>query len=58
MLALERGGERVLGTGNPSAAGGRRPPAPSTPEAVNWGRSGPNEIITLNVLRTLKAAGS
>ena len=28
-----------------------------TPEAVDWGRSGPNEMITLNALRVLKAAG-
>jgi hypothetical protein len=24
---------------------------------VNWGRSGPNEMLTLNALRVLKAAG-
>lgn len=28
-----------------------------TPEAVDWGRSGPNEMITLNALRVLQAAG-
>jgi hypothetical protein len=28
-----------------------------TPEVVDWGRSGPNELITLNALRVLKAAG-
>jgi hypothetical protein len=26
-------------------------------DAVNWGRSGPNEMITLNALRVLQAAG-
>lgn len=29
----------------------------SSIEAVDWGRSGPNEMITLNALRVLKAAG-
>ena len=28
-----------------------------TPEVLDWGRSGPNEMITLNALRVLKAAG-
>ncbi|WP_327633649.1 hypothetical protein OHB24_27060 [Kribbella sp. NBC_00482] len=28
-----------------------------TPEVVDWGRGGPNEMITLNALRVLKAAG-
>ncbi|WP_433167706.1 hypothetical protein [Kribbella sp. CA-247076] len=28
-----------------------------TPEVVDWGRSGPNEMITLNALRVLEAAG-
>lgn len=27
------------------------------PEVVDWGRGGPNEMITLNALRVLKAAG-
>jgi len=27
-----------------------------TPEVVDWGRSGPNEMITLNALRVLRAA--
>jgi hypothetical protein len=26
-------------------------------EVVDWGRSGPNEMLTLNALRVLKAAG-
>jgi len=29
----------------------------SGPEVVDWGRSGPNQMITLNALRALKAAG-
>jgi hypothetical protein len=35
-----------------------KPPGSTTaPEAVDWGRSGPNEMITLNALRVLRAAG-
>ena len=35
-----------------------KPPGSTvTPEVVDWGRSGPNEMITLNALRVLKAAG-
>jgi hypothetical protein len=35
-----------------------RPPGSATAvEAVDWGRSGPNEMITLNALRILRAAG-
>lgn len=41
--------------------GGRywKPPgsAGGTVEAVNWGRRGETEFITLNALRVLKAAG-
>jgi hypothetical protein len=33
------------------------PGAARTPEAVDWGRRGPNEMITLNALRVLRAAG-
>ncbi len=33
------------------------PASAATPEVVDWGRSGPNEMITLNVLRILRAAG-
>jgi hypothetical protein len=29
----------------------------NTKEVVDWGRKGPNRMITLNALRTLKAAG-
>jgi hypothetical protein len=35
----------------------RRPGSDTYPEAVDWGRSGPNEMITLNALRVLRAAG-
>jgi hypothetical protein len=41
-------------------AGGRwwkPPPSSITPEVVDWGRAGPNEMITLNALRVLQAAG-
>jgi hypothetical protein len=35
-----------------------RPPGSKTyPEAVHWGRRGPNEMITLNALRVLRMAG-
>ena len=40
--------------------GGRwwKPPGSTvTPEVVDWGRSGPNQMITLNAPRVLKAAG-
>jgi hypothetical protein len=33
------------------------PGANLTPEVVDWGRAGPSEMITLNALRVLKAAG-
>jgi hypothetical protein len=35
----------------------KTPGSTVTPEAVDWGQSGPNEMITLNALRVLKAAG-
>lgn len=34
------------------------PPSTLTPEVVDWGQSGPSEMITLNVLRVLRAAGA
>lgn len=36
-----------------------RPPGPrrSNADVVDWGRAGPNEMITLNALRVLRAAG-
>jgi hypothetical protein len=44
------------------AADGRaywRPPGSggSAPEVVDWGRRGPNQMVTLNALRVLRAAG-
>jgi hypothetical protein len=33
------------------------PGSPRAPEAVNWGRGEPSEMLTLNALRVLKAAG-
>ena len=29
----------------------------SNVDVVNWGRRGPNEMVTLNALRVLKSAG-
>jgi hypothetical protein len=34
-----------------------RPGSTRYPEAVDWGRRGPNEMITLNALRVLRGAG-
>jgi hypothetical protein len=35
-----------------------KPPGSTiTPEAVDWGRSGPNQMVTLTALRVLRAAG-
>jgi hypothetical protein len=33
------------------------PGSARAPEAVDWGRSGPSEMLTLNALRVLRAAG-
>jgi hypothetical protein len=33
------------------------PGSTTAPEVVDWGRSGPNQMITLNALRALKAVG-
>jgi hypothetical protein len=33
------------------------PGSPRTPEAVDWGRDGPSQMVTLNALRALRAAG-
>jgi hypothetical protein len=33
------------------------PGKPGSPESVDWGRSGPSEMITLNALRVLQQAG-
>ena len=56
--AVEASGQQnVYRAGNPAAAGGNRPGSTTTPEVVDWGRSGPNQMITLNALRALKAVG-
>jgi hypothetical protein len=34
----------------------RPAPSPQKPEVADWGRQGPNEMITLNALRVLHAA--
>jgi hypothetical protein len=36
----------------------RRPGSATHPEAVDWGRGGPNELITLNALRVLTSAAA
>ena len=33
------------------------PGSPRAPEAVDWGRGEPNEMLTLNALRVVRAAG-
>ena len=45
------------GRWRPDAAWWQRPGSARAVEAVDWGRSGPNEMITLNALRVLRAAG-
>jgi hypothetical protein len=34
----------------------KRPDSPLLPDVVDWGRTGPNEMVTLNALRVLAAA--
>ena len=34
-----------------------RPGSKISPELVDWGRNGPNEMITLNALTVIKAGG-
>jgi hypothetical protein len=57
--ALDELERRRLPDGRWRAEGCWWKPAPSTlaPEVVDWGRTGPNEMITLNALRVLSAAG-
>ena len=57
--ALEELQRRRLSDGRwrPGGRGWKPPGSTVSPEVVNWGRSGPNEMITLNALRVLKAAG-
>jgi hypothetical protein len=52
---------RPDGRWRPGGAWWRAPgatPGSGPPEVVDWGRSGPNEMLTLNALRVLRAAGS
>jgi hypothetical protein len=52
---------RPDGRWRPGGAWWRAPGATSgsgPAEVVDWGRSGPNELLTLNALRVLRAAGS
>lgn len=54
-LLLER--RRPDGLWAPGGYWWRRPGSKTAVEAVDWGRRGPNEMITLNALRVLRAAG-
>jgi hypothetical protein len=45
------------GRWQPGGCWWKPPGSTTTPEVLDWGRSGPNEMITLNALRVLKAAG-
>jgi hypothetical protein len=45
------------GRWQPGGCWWKPPGSTMAPEAVDWGRSGPNEMITLNALRVLQAAG-
>ena len=57
--ALEELERRRLPDGRwqPSGYWWKPPGSTVTAEVVDWGRSGPNEMITLNALRVLRAAG-
>jgi hypothetical protein len=54
-LVLER--RRDDGFWEPAGCWWRRPGSKLHSEVVDWGRRGPNEMITLNALRVLRAAG-
>jgi hypothetical protein len=54
-LVLER--RRPDGLWQPGGFWWRRPGSRMHAEVVDWGRRGPNEMITLNALRVLRAAG-
>ena len=45
------------GRWQPGGCWWKPPPSTTAAEVVDWGRSGPNEMITLNALRVLHAAG-
>lgn len=56
--AVEASGQQnVYGAGKPGGRWWKPPGSTTTPEVVDWGRSGPNQMITLNALRALKAVG-
>ena len=57
--ALDELQHRRLPDGRWQASGywWKPPPANTAADVVDWGRSGPNEMITLNALRVLRAAG-
>jgi hypothetical protein len=57
-LAIVEDKRRDDGTWGPEGYWWRPPGKPGyMQEAVDWGLSGPNEMITLNALRVLAAAG-
>ncbi len=45
------------GRWRPAGSWWRAPPSTTAAEVVDWGRAGPHEMITLNALRVLRAAG-
>ena len=45
------------GRWRPDASWWSQPGSARAPEAVDWGRDGPSEMLTLNALRVLRAAG-
>src|SRR5207248_11171556 len=53
---LERRRRRPDGRWQPGGYWWKPPTSSITPEVVDWGRSGPNEMITLNALRVQRAA--
>jgi hypothetical protein len=54
-LLLDR--RRADGSWEPGGCWWRRPGSRTHAEVVDWGRRGPNEMLTLNALRVLRAAG-
>ena len=55
--AVEASGQQnAYRAGNPAPLVETAPAAPPL-RVVDWGRSGPNQMITLNALRALKAVG-
>ena len=58
LLALLVGLQRADGCWHKGPSWWRKPGSPgSNVEVVDWGRRGPSEMITLNALRVLGAAG-